>query len=194
MRLERPQQWGACWLTLKPWQQLGLDAFREERLPPSREGTRFDQVLFVLVAYRLLSPGSEWRLHRHWFERSALADLLDADAALADIHTLYGRHDRLLEYKQAVFDHLLCTNLTETDPAKLWQFYLQLVGVEAAFKTLKGDLAIRPIHHQEESRIEARIFIAFLAYGLHVTRGNNPKRWRRGSPRVRCSTNSLPCR
>jgi len=63
-------------------------------------------VLLVLVAYRLLSPGSEWRLHRHWFERSALADLLGADAALADIHTLYACHDRLLEHKQAVFDHL----------------------------------------------------------------------------------------
>jgi len=327
-----------------------------------------------------LSPGSEWRLHRHWFERSALGDLLGADAALADIHTLYACHDRLLEHKQAVFDHLvgrwrdlfnarfdvllydltstyfesdppaddedkrrygysrdhrpdcvqvvialvvtpegfplayevlagntadsttlkdflarierqygkarrvwcmdrgiptedvlaqdgelyvfaesrdrvakersmrrrqlkwlwgrlaklstmrltrddllmklgaartkapagwrlvevevpargagftyrldrdklrqvrrregrylLRTNLTESDPAKLWQFYLQLVEVEAAFKTLKGDLAIRPIFHQEAWRIEAHIFVAFLAYCLHVTLGNQLK-------------------
>ena len=107
LRLERPRQWGACWLSLKLWQQLGLDVFWSERLPASRKGTRFDQVLFVLVAYRLLSPGSEWRLHRHWFERSALGDLLGADAALADIHTLYACHDRLLEHKQAVFDHLV---------------------------------------------------------------------------------------
>lgn len=425
LRLERPRQWGACWLALRLWQSLRLDAFWSERLVPTRKGTRFDQVLFVLVAYRLLSPGSEWRLHRHWFERSALADLLGADAALADIHTLYACHDRLLEHKQAVFDHLverwrdlfnvsfdvllydltstyfesdppaddedkrrygysrdhrpdcvqvvialvvtpegfplayevlagntadsttlkdflarierqygkarrvwcmdrgvpteevlaqmrasdppvqylvgtpkgrltrleqallekpwrtarpgvqvkllaqegelyvfaesrdrvakeramrrrqlkwlwarlaklstmrltrddllmklgaartkapaawrliavdvpereasftyrldrdklrqirrregrylLRTNLTESDPAKLWQFYLQLVEVEAAFKTLKGDLAIRPIFHQEESRIEAHIFIAFLAYCLHVTLGQQLK-------------------
>ncbi|HMG17111.1 MAG TPA: IS1634 family transposase [Gemmatimonadales bacterium] len=425
LRLERPRQWGACWLTLRLWQSLGLDEFWRERLTPSRKGTRFDQVLFVLVAYRLLSPGSEWRLHRHWFERSALGDLLGADAALADIHTLYACHDRLLEHKEAVFDHLvnrwrdlfnatfdvllydltstyfesdppaddedkrrhgysrdhrpdcvqvvialvvtpegfplayevlagntadsttlkgflerierqygkarrvwcmdrgvptedvlaqmrgsdppvqylvgtpkgrltrleqallekpwhparpgvqvkllaqdgelyvfaesrdrvakersmrrrqlkwlwarlaklstmtvtrdallmklgaartkapaawrlieievpprgasftyrldraklrqarrregrylLRTNLTESDPAKLWQFYLQLVEVEAAFKTLKGDLAIRPIFHQEEPRIEAHIFIAFLAYCLHVTLGQQLK-------------------
>jgi transposase len=379
----------------------------------------------VLVAYRLLSPGSEWRLHRHWFERSALGDLLGADAALADIHTFYTCHDRLLEHKPAVFDHLvnrwrdlfnarfdvllydltstyfesdpptddadkrrygysrdhrpdcvqvvialvvtpeglplayevlagntrdcttlkdflarieaqygkarrvwcmdrgvpteevlaqmrasdppvhylvgtpkgrltrleqalleqpwhiarpnvqvkllaqdgelyvfaesrdrvakersmrrrqlkwlwqrlrklstmsltrdallmklgaaqtkapaawrlievavlkhgasftyrldpdklrqvrrregrylLRTNLTESDPAKLWQFYLQLVEVEAAFKTLKGDLAIRPIFHQNEDRIKAHIFIAFLAYRLHVTLGQQLK-------------------
>jgi len=425
LRLERPRQWGACWLALRLWQSLGLDEFWGGRLPPTRKGTRFDQVLLVLVAYRLLSPGSEWRLHRHWFERSALADLLGADAALADIHTLYACHDRLLEHKQAVFDHLvgrwrdlfnarfdvllydltstyfesdppaddedkrrygysrdhrpdcvqvvialvvtpegfplayevlagntadsttlkdflarierqygkarrvwcmdrgiptedvlaqmrasdppvqylvgtpkgrltrleqalldepwrsvrpgvqvkllaqdgelyvfaesrdrvakersmrrrqlkwlwarlaklstmrltrddllmklgaartkapagwrlvevevpargagftyrldrdklrqvrrregrylLRTNLTESDPAKLWQFYLQLVEVEAAFKTLKGDLAIRPIFHQEEWRIEAHIFVAFLAYCLHVTLGGQLK-------------------
>ena len=61
------------------------------------------------------------------------------------------------------------TNLTEQDPAKLWNYYLQLVAVEEAFKNLKGDLAIRPIFHQDEARIEAHIFIAFLAYCLHVT-------------------------
>lgn len=425
LRLERPRQWGACWLTLRLWQQLGLDQFWAERLAASRKGTRFDQVLFVLVAYRLLSPGSEWRLHRQWFERSALADLLGADASLADLHKLYACHDRLLAHKEAVFDHLvgrwrdlfnarfdvllydltsthfesdppaddedkrrhgysrdhrpdcvqviialvvtpeglplayevlagntadnttlkaflarierqygkarrvwcmdrgvptedvlaqmraadppvhylvgtpkgrltrleqalldepwhaarpgvqvkllaqdgelyvfaesrdrvakersmrrrqlkwlwqrlaklstmsltrdallmklgaaqtkapaawrliglevaahgasftyrldrdklrqvrrregrylLRTNLTASDPAKLWQFYLQLVAVEAAFKTLKGDLAIRPIFHQEERRIEAHIFIAFLAYCLHVTLGQQLK-------------------
>jgi len=425
LRLERPRQWGACWLALRLWQSLGLDGFWSERLTASRKGTRWDQVLFVLVVYRLLSPGSEWRLHRHWFERSALPDLLGADAALADIHTLYACHDRLLEHKEAVFDHLvgrwrdlfnasfdvllydltstyfesdpplddedkrrfgysrdhrpdcvqvvialvvtpegfplayevlagntadsttlkdflarierqygkarrvwcmdrgvptedvlaqmrasdppvqylvgtpkgrltrleqalldepwhaarpgvrvkllaqdgelyvfaesrdrvakersmrrrqlkwlwarlaklstmtltrdallmklgaaqtkapsawrlieievpekgasfiyrldrgklrqarrregrylLRTNLTESDPARLWQFYLQLVEVEAAFKTLKGDLAIRPIFHQEEKRIEAHIFVAFLAYCLHVTLGRQLK-------------------
>ena len=107
LRLERPRQWGACWLSMKLWQQLGLDAFWAARLAPTRKGTRFDQVLFVLVAYRLISPGSEWRLHRHWFEHSALADLLGADSALAEIHTLYACHDRLLEHKSALFDHLV---------------------------------------------------------------------------------------
>jgi hypothetical protein len=65
--------------------------------------------------------------------------------------------------------YLLRTNLTEHDPAKLWSYYLQLVTVEEAFKNLKGDLAIRPIFHQDEARIEAHIFIAFLAYCLHIT-------------------------
>ena len=76
VRLCRPRQWGGCWLALTLWRKLQLDRFWAERLLASRKGTRWDAVLLVLTAYRLLSPGSEWRLHREWFERSALADLL----------------------------------------------------------------------------------------------------------------------
>jgi hypothetical protein len=424
LRLERPRQWGGCWLAIELWRELGLDAFWAARLAPSRKGTRWDQVLLILVVYRLLSPGAEWRLHRQWYGRSALADLLDRDEVI-DSHALYECHDRLLAHKTPLFDHLvsrwrdlfnvrfdvllydltstyfeidppledadkrrhgysrdhrpdcvqvvialiitpqgfplayevlpgntadnttlkdflgrierqygsarriwlmdrgipteevleqmrtsqppvqylvgtpkgrlgaleqallekpwrparpdvrvkllaqdqelyvfaesrdriakersmrrrqlkwLCarlkqlsamrltrdallmklgaakakapaawrlltveiavsgvsfgfwlnrrklravrrregryllrTNLTESDPAKLWEYYLQLVAVEEAFKTLKGDLAIRPIFHQDEKRIEAHIFIAFLAYCLHVTLGHRLK-------------------
>jgi transposase len=425
MRLERPRQWGGCWLALQLWRELELDEFWAERLLPSRKGTRWSEVLLILVVYRLLSPGSEWRLHREWYGRSALADLLGMDRVI-DEHALYDCHDLLLEYKSALFDHLigrwrdlfnvsfdvllydltstyfeidppldeqskrqfgysrdhrpdcvqvvialvitpegfplayevlagntadnttlrefltrierqygkarriwLCdrgvpteevlqemrisdppvqylvgtpkgrltalerallekpwvkaredvrvkllaqdrelyvfaesrdriskergmrrrqmkwlwqrlkqlssmqrltresllmklgaaqskapaawrlvtielpvqgtvfgfwlnrrklrevrrhegryllrTNLTESDPAKLWEYYLRLVAVEEAFKTLKGDLAIRPIFHQRERRIEAHIFIAFLAYCLHVTLGHRLK-------------------
>ena len=106
LRLFRPRQWGACWLALSLWEELQLDRFWAERLPASRKGTRWDQELFVLVAYRLLAPGSEWRLHRQWFERTALADLLGGDFGLAEIHKLYRCHDRLLVHKQALFDHL----------------------------------------------------------------------------------------
>jgi transposase len=107
MKLRRPRQWGACWLALTLWRELGLDRFWADRLEASRKGTRWDDVLFVLVAYRLIAPGSEWRLHREWFERSALADLLGADFGLAEIHKLYACHDRLLEHKTALFDHLV---------------------------------------------------------------------------------------
>jgi transposase len=65
--------------------------------------------------------------------------------------------------------YLLRTNLTESDPAKLWSLYLKLVAVEEAFKNLKGDLALRPIFHQNQARVEAHIFVSFLAYCLHVT-------------------------
>jgi hypothetical protein len=82
---------------------------------------------------------------------------------------------KLREARRHEGRYLLRTNLTESDPAKLWEYYLRLVAVEEAFKTLKGDLAIRPIFHQREHRIEAHIFIAFLAYCLHVTLGHRLK-------------------
>jgi transposase len=106
LRLVRPRQWGACWLALMLWRELRLDRFWGEFLPASRKGTRWDEILFVLVAYRLISPGSEWRLHREWFQRSALADLLGGDVGLAESHKLYRCHDRLLAHKEAVFAHL----------------------------------------------------------------------------------------
>ena len=106
LSLHRPRQWGACWLAVQLWEQLGLDQFWAARLPPSRKGTRWDWVLQILVTYRLLDPGSEWRLYRHWFEHSAMGDLLGADVELAEIHKLYECHERLLEHKRDLFTHL----------------------------------------------------------------------------------------
>ncbi len=107
MRLCRPRQWGACWLAGQLWRELQLDRFWADRLPPSRKGTHWDQVLQVLVSYRVIAPGSEWKLHRDWFSRSAMADLLGSDFRLAAAHTLYACHDLLLSHKEALFGHLV---------------------------------------------------------------------------------------
>ena len=107
MRLRRPRQWGACWLAGQLWQALQWDRFWADRLPPSRKGTQWDQILQVLVAYRLIAPGSEWKLHRDWFGKSAMADLLGADFGLAEAHKLYACHDLLLQHKDALFSHLM---------------------------------------------------------------------------------------
>src|ERR1700738_3434169 len=107
LRLCRPRQWGGCWLALSLWRELELDRFWGGRLPPSRKGTRWDRVLLLLATYRLLAPGSEWRVHSAWFGRTPLADPLGEGLGLAEIHKLYRCHDRLLEHKQALFDHLV---------------------------------------------------------------------------------------
>jgi len=192
LQLKHPRQWGACWLSVILWQQLQLNEFWHTRLRPSRKGTQWLKVLQTLVAYRLIDPGSEWRLHRHWYDANAMSDLLDADFALAQKDTLYRCLDKLVVHKDELFKFLrarwgelfgarfdvLLFDLTSTyfesdltghDPDQLWTFYVQLTEVEQAFKELKHDLAVRPIHHQIESRIEAHIFVAFLAYCLQVT-------------------------
>lgn len=106
MSLERPRQWGACWLADTLWGQLRLDAFFAATLGCSREGTDWEKVLRVLVIYRLLSPGSEWRLHRQWFDTTALPDLLGVDERAAQPATLYRCLDLLLAQKEALFAHL----------------------------------------------------------------------------------------
>ena len=117
LRLVRPRQWGACWLSCVLWGQLELDRFWGDRLPPSREGTPWLKVLQTLVAYRLIDPGSEWRLHRHWFEASAMADLLNADFALAEKNALYRCLDKLVAHKDQLFK-FLCQRWGELFDAK----------------------------------------------------------------------------
>jgi hypothetical protein len=65
--------------------------------------------------------------------------------------------------------YLLRTNLAADDPELIWRCYMQLCFVEEAFRTLKGDLGLRPIFHQKPERIEAHLFVAFLAYCLAIT-------------------------
>lgn len=104
--LRRPRQWGACWAASVLWQKLRLDEFWSQRLGASRKGTDWTHVLQTLVSYRLISPGSEWRLHRQWFNNSAMADLLGEDFSLAAKDTLYRCLDKLLEHRKELFGHL----------------------------------------------------------------------------------------
>jgi transposase len=104
--LHRPRQWGGCWLFTELWKQLALDQFWRRRLGCSREGTDWEHVLQTLCCYRLLDPGSEWRLHRIWFDQSAMGDLLDEDFSVAAKDTLYRCLDKLLVHKQDLFGFL----------------------------------------------------------------------------------------
>jgi len=102
----RPRQWGGCWVALEMWKLLQLDEFWSGRLEASREGTQWRLILKALSVYRLIDPGSEWRLHRQWFDATALSDLLGPDFQLGCKENLYRTLDKVLEHKQALFTHL----------------------------------------------------------------------------------------
>ncbi len=104
--LQRPRQWGACWVACRLWQQLQLDAFWSQRLAASREGTDWKTILQVLTIYRLLDPGSEWRLHRQWWAGTALDELLALHLPVLDKDCLYRTLDKLLAHRAALFGHL----------------------------------------------------------------------------------------
>ena len=106
IELRRPRQWGACWLSLHLWSLLQLDAFWIGRLPKSRKGTNWLNILKALTCYRLIDPGSEFRFHREWYERSAIGDLLGEDFSLAQKDKPYRCMDKLLEHREPLFDHL----------------------------------------------------------------------------------------
>jgi transposase len=106
MKLERARPYGNCWLGCELWRQLQLDRFWLGKLPQGREGVAWPQVLELLVVNRLIEPGSEFRLHRHWFDHSAMDILLGQDFAVAEKDRLYRCLDRVLEHKQDLFVHL----------------------------------------------------------------------------------------
>jgi hypothetical protein len=115
-----------------------------------------EAMLMKLGAARSRAP-SAWRL---------VETEMDKESSMF-IYRLNWQKRRTVRRREGRY--LLRTNLTENDPALLWQYIIQLVAVEQAFKNLKGDLAIRPVFHRDERRVEAHIFIAFLAYCLQVT-------------------------
>ncbi|MGC2162770.1 MAG: IS1634 family transposase [Silvibacterium sp.] len=106
MKLRRARPYGNCWLGCELWRQLELDRFWEEQLPRGREQVSWAQVLELLVINRLIDPGSEFRLHRHWFDQSAMDVLLGVDLAAAEKDRLYRCLDRILEHKQDLLVHL----------------------------------------------------------------------------------------
>jgi transposase len=140
-RAMRRRQLKRLWARLKQ-----LSAMRLKR----------EDLLMKLGAARAKSPAA-WRL---------------VDVELAPQGAAFSfelNRKKLRQVRRREGRYLLRTNLCGRDPAHLWQFYIQLVEIEAAFKNLKDDLGLRPIYHQLEQRIEAHIFVAFIAYCLHVT-------------------------
>jgi transposase len=106
MQLRRARPYGNCWLGCELWRQLELDRFWERKLPRGREDVAWPQVLELLVVNRLIDPGSEFRVHRQWFDQSAMDVLLCVDFAVAEKDRLYRCLDRILAHRQELFQHL----------------------------------------------------------------------------------------
>jgi transposase len=106
MKLRRARPYGNCWLGCELWRQLELDRFWDQKLPKGRESVAWPQVLQLLTVNRLIDPGSEFRLHRQWFDQSAMDALLGVDFAVAEKDRLYRCLDRVLAHKQELFLHL----------------------------------------------------------------------------------------
>ncbi len=143
MELRRARSFGDCWLGCELWRQLELEKFWHERLEEKvrRDTVDWEKVLQLLVINRLLDPGSEFRVHRQWFDQSAMGELLGEDFAVAEKNRLYRCLDRILEHKQELFAHLR-------------QRWADLFGAE--FDVLLYDLTSTYIEGQGEQIPKAR--------------------------------------
>jgi transposase len=103
LELRRARTYGSCWLACEMWHELGLDEFWQQRLTEGREAVSWEKVLELLVVNRLIDPGSEFHLHRQWFDSSAMDELLQSGFAVAEKDRLYRCLDRLLDHKQDLF-------------------------------------------------------------------------------------------
>jgi len=110
-----------------------------------------------------------------WLGRfAAAAKLFEVEVQLNEAQQACGlsvacRVDRNQWARRAHGAYLLRTNCTEKDPAKLWEWYLQLQQAEAAFRCAKSDLGLRPVFHHKTERVEAHILVCFLALALWRT-------------------------
>jgi hypothetical protein len=132
----------------KYWKRLGELA--QLKNPPTR-----DQLLL--------------KIGRAEAQAGAAARLVRVAVSADGVLTYQLDRDKLRHVRQREGRYLLRTNLDASDPELIWRCYMQLVLVEEAFRTLKGDLGLRPIYHQDPERIEAHLFIAFMAYCLMIT-------------------------
>jgi transposase len=106
MQLRRPRSFGDCWLGCWLWDLLHLSSFWQMQLADDRGDVPWAKVLQLLVVNRLIDPGSELRIHRQWFLRSAMDELLEVDFAAAGKDRLYRCLDKILAHKDALCRHL----------------------------------------------------------------------------------------
>jgi hypothetical protein len=145
----------------------------KERSMRGKRLRRYVDRLQALRSQRLTRDQLLMKLGAAKHEAGRAANLIKVEIAKGSATTVRLefrlQRDKLRQVRRREGRYLLRTNLRAQEPERLWTFYIQLTEVEQAFKELKHDLAVRPIYHQKESRIEAHVFVAFLAYCLQVT-------------------------
>jgi len=112
------------------------------------------------------------RLGRIWASHPQVADLYQAAVKeqSGQLHLEWSAKEGQQQWRETREGaYLLRTNLTATTASELWEKYMQLTEVEAAFRALKSELSIRPLFHQLERRVKAHVMVAFLGYALWVT-------------------------
>jgi len=163
VRVEGTRDFGDVYLGLCLWRMLGLDELFERELPEGREDIPWHLAACILAIARLVEPSSELHIEDTWCLKTALADLVG-------LRLTYRSVKKWRDWAALSEGcYLLRTNLSGETPEDLWKTYIQLTDVEEVFRTEKTELAIRPIWHQLEHRVQAHVLFSFLAYAMWKT-------------------------
>ncbi|MBL8235093.1 MAG: IS1634 family transposase, partial [Bryobacterales bacterium] len=162
LELRRARTYGGCWLACELWHELGLDEFWRQHLPEGREAVSWEKVLQLLVVNRLIHPGSEFHVHKQWFDSSAMDELLQTDFAVAEKDRLYRCLDRLLEHKQDLFVWL------KQKWAELFAADFEVLLYDLTSTYFEGDMEKNPKARRGYSR-DGRSDCAQLVIALVVT-------------------------
>lgn len=154
---------------------------------------QLDQTHATLQRRPAKDPGKIERRIGRWLGRFPAAERLvevrverDAQGRACALK-ITERDDRNAWAAHAHGAYLLRTNCTETDPAKLWRWYIQLTQAEDCFRISKSDLSLRPVFHQKTARVEAHILVCFLTLALWRTL----EMWMRGKGLGNCARQLL---
>lgn len=148
---------------------------RKEQAMLQRQMDRLEnklrQIQRSVQAGRLKSAAAAERRIGRWMGRYERAEQVFAVEVLSDqgraTQVRIERREAAQSWAQAIHGHyLLRTNLPEESPATLWSTYMQLTQAEAAFRITKSDLGLRPVFHQKAHRVQAHVFVCFLALAM----------------------------
>jgi hypothetical protein len=146
LELRRARPFGNCWLASELWDQLALGQFWRSRISGGREAVSWEKVLRLLVVNRLLEPGSEFRLPRHWFVSSGMDVLLEEDFSMADKDRLYRCLDRILDHRTELFVWL------RKKWAELFSADFEVLFYDLTSTYLEGEMAENPKARRGYSR------------------------------------------
>jgi transposase len=148
----------------------------KERAMLARQSERLTAELIKIDAWLRRAPQTDQeavgrRIGRHLGKYPAAAAIVVAEVIRNESGSATGlRVSSRLDAGQRAHRqkgaYLLRTNCDETNPALLWKWYIQLTQAEAAFRTAKSDLGLRPVFHHKEDRVQAHILVCFLALAM----------------------------
>jgi transposase len=167
VRVENIRDFGGPWIGVELIRKLGLDRFFTEHIAKGREEIPWSTMAHILVLCRLCHPSSELHIAEHFFEHTALSDLLGVSPDKINEDRLYRALDKVLPSKGALEKHLKDTM------GSLFNLDYDLFLYDVTSTYFEGEAAGNPLAKRGYTR-DHRSDCKQVCIGLVVTRDGFP--------------------